>query len=282
VEMLDCSNILALVGGGVNPQYPPYKIMIWDDYIGDCVAELVFQTEVKGVKLSKTRIFAVLEKEVYEYDFSNLELIKVRPTYSNPNGIVCINATDSPSILITLGEKLGEVCVISLVNDTSRSIQAHDHPVSQMCLNENGTKLATASERGTKIRIFNTTTLEQLQQFTRGSYQASISSLAFNRQSSFLVQTSNTGTSHIFYCDNPDLTYSLSWNPLVWGSNQPKSVSQFSIPKEETLVKATVLIGEDGKTIIAVLGSSGTLYKYHHTSNAIIEISREIFFNPKD
>jgi len=204
----------------------------------------------------------------------------VRPTYSNPNGILCINSTDSPTLLITLGEKVGEVCVHSLtVNGTSRSINAHDHPVSQMCLNENGTKLATASERGTKIRIFNTATLEQIQQFTRGTYQASISSLAFNKQTTFLIQTSNTGTSHIFYCEL-DLTYSLSW--IGWGNNQTKNVTQFSIPKEETLVKAAVIIGEDGKTIITVLGSSGTLYKYLHTTNAITEISREIFFNPKE
>jgi len=211
--------------------------------------------------------------------FQILQKKKVRPTYSNPNGIVCINSTDSPTLLITLGEKLGEVYVNSLVNGTSRPINAHDHPVSQMCLNENGSKLATASERGTKIRIFNTSTNDQLQQFTRGTYQASISSLAFNKQSTFLIQTSNTGTSHIFYCE-PDLTYSLSW--IGWGNNQTKNVTQFSIPKEETLVKASVIIGEDGKTIITVLGSSGTLYKYLHTTIAITEISREIFFNPKD
>jgi WD40 repeat protein len=284
VEMLDRSNVLALVGGGPNPLYPPYKVMIWDDYLGDCVAELVFQTDVKGVNLSRKSIFVVLETLIYEYDFSNLEQKRVRTTFKNPTGIMCINSIESPSLLITLGEKLGEVCVISLANGTVRTILAHDHPVSQMCLNENGTKLATASERGTKIRVFNTTTLESLHQFTRGSYQASISSLSFNKQSSILVLTSNTGTSHIFYCDSVDPQASLygSWIGGWTSMAQTKSVSQFSIPKEESLVKATIINGDDGKTLIIVLGSSGTIYKYHHTINAITEISRESFFNPKD
>lgn len=249
IEMLDRTNVLALVGGGLNPQYPPYKVMIWDDFLGDSVAELVFQTEVKGVKLSRKSIFVALEKTVYEYDFSNLEQKRNINTFTNLNGLICINSTD-PSLLITLGEKLGEVSVLSLANGKTRSLMAHDHPVSQLCLNENGTKLATASERGTKIRVFNTTTLEPLYQFTRGSYQASISSLAFNKSSTILVLTSNTGTSHIFYCDSGDpQTLVGSW--MGWANMAPaKNISQFSIPKEETFVKATVINGEEGKNII--------------------------------
>jgi WD40 repeat protein len=47
-------------------------------------------------------------------------------------------------------------------------VPAHETAISALALNSDGTRLATASEQGTVIRIFSTATGKPLQELRRG------------------------------------------------------------------------------------------------------------------
>ena len=49
--MLYKSNILALVGGGINPKFSPNKVIIWDELNGKIISQLRFDRNVKNIKL---------------------------------------------------------------------------------------------------------------------------------------------------------------------------------------------------------------------------------------
>ena len=65
-------------------------------------------------------------------------------------------------------------------------------------MNNEGTLLATASEKGTIIRVFALPSAQKLYQFRRGSMPARIHCMSFNATSTLLCVSSATETIHIF------------------------------------------------------------------------------------
>ncbi|CAN1311479.1 Autophagy-related protein 18d [Linum perenne] len=166
VEMLFRSNILALVGSDSNSQYPPNKVLIWDDHQSHCIGEFSFRSQVRAVRLSRDRIVVVLEHKVYVYDFADLKLLHQIETHFGLN-------------------------LVKLVN-------AHDNHIACLTLTMDGLLLATASTKGTLIRIFNTMDGTRLQEVRRGVNGAEIYGIALSPDVQWLAVSSDKGTVHIF------------------------------------------------------------------------------------
>ncbi len=153
------------------------------------------------------RIVVVLDNKVYVYNFVNLTLLYQIETFTNPKGLCALSSDpDFPSVLACPGLKPG--CVHVELNDLKKQqfITAHTNALSQLALNKNGTRLATSSEKGTLIRIFDTDTGQQLRELRRGADRAEIFSITFNPTSTYLVVTSDKGTVHVYGLEQ-DATY---------------------------------------------------------------------------
>ncbi|XP_059666874.1 autophagy-related protein 18c [Cornus florida] len=198
VEMLFRCNILALVGGKANSQYPPNKVVLWDDHQCRCFGELSFRSEVRAVKLRQDRLVIVLEHKIYVYDFTDLKLLHQIETTANPRGLCCLSHHVNTSVLACPGLHRGQVRIDHFGLNMTKRINAHDSQIACLTLTMDGLLLATASTKGTLVRIFNTMDGTRLQEVRRGVDKADIYSIALSPNVQWLAVSSDKGTVHIF------------------------------------------------------------------------------------
>jgi len=206
VEMLFRCNILALIGGGEHPAFSKDKLILWEDSQQIPIGELAFKSEIKAVKLRKEKVVVALEKKVYIYDFEKLNNVVDFETGENPKGLVSISAVKDIVVAFPFTEK-GKVQVELLMKKKTVIVPGHENGIAYLTLNLDGTLLATASDKGTLIRIWDTETGEKLQELRRGSTEALIYCVCFSHDSSYLCTSSDKGTIHLFnVSDRPNST----------------------------------------------------------------------------
>lgn len=156
VEMLFRCNILALVGAVANSNYPPNKVMIWDDHQSRCIGKFTFSSEVHAMKLRRDRIVIVLSHKIYVNNFMDLKLLHQIETLANPRGLCCLSQNSNTFVWACPGLHKGQVHVEHFGLNMTKLINAHDSQIACFTLTMDGLLLATASVKGTLIRIFNT------------------------------------------------------------------------------------------------------------------------------
>lgn len=238
IEMLYCTSLVAIVGLGDEPGSSPRKLKIINTKRQSTICDLIFPSTILQVKLTKSRMVVLLEEQVYIYDINNMNLLHTIETSPNSNGLCAISndncddqnnsylAYPSPpktithdSLLVTgintnggsnsvqnniqsvsnSPNRIGDVIIFNLNTLQPISvIEAHKSTLAAICLSKDGTLLATASDKGTIVRVFSVDTGVKLYQFRRGTYPTKIYSLNFSFDNNYVVATSSSETVHIF------------------------------------------------------------------------------------
>ena len=218
IEMLYRSNIVALIGGGKSPRYSSNKLVLWDDHKQKEISEMRFMSSVKNVKMKKDRIYAVTEDKIYVFNFNTLELFDTLETKNNKKGILSISLIGN--IIAYPHSEIGKVKIKDYDQQKERDIPAHKGVINFLQLNKDGSILATASDKGTLIRLFDTATGEPIQELRRGTENAEIYSVAFDNTNRFLAVSSDRKTIHIFIINKEENKIEQNENENNLASNK--------------------------------------------------------------
>ncbi|KAL7747690.1 Phosphatidylinositol 3,5-bisphosphate-binding protein [Sorochytrium milnesiophthora] len=139
--------------------------------------------------------------------------------------------------------------------------KAHDGEVRVVTVNADGTVAATASERGTLIRIWDITSGRLLNELRRGADSAEIYSIEFNRASTRIVVSSDKGTIHVFNVGHDD---------AASGQQTGTSGSATGIPRGASRRSSFTASGSSTPTLTASpTASSGSLPFMSNTKSSL-------------
>ncbi|CAG7732629.1 unnamed protein product [Allacma fusca] len=277
VERLFSSSLVAIVSS-----QSPRKLRVCHFKKGNEICNYSYANTILAVRLNRARLVVCLEEMLYIHNIRDMKILHtIRDTPPNPNGILGLSVNADNSYLAYPGSATtGQVQVFDAFNLQAKIvIHAHASPLASLAFNMSGTLLATASEKGTVIRIFRTDDGSRLFEFRRGMRRcASIYSIAFSPDDAFLAVSSNTETVHVFQLQQPqevrEEAPSNSWMDWmkaslpsqvteVWAQGRAFATITTPFQGTQSVVAVTSVSGTDGpKFRVLVASYDGFLYIY--------------------
>ena len=201
-DILDNSNIIAIVGDGKNPKYPDTKLIIYDDSQSKCVSEVKFATSIKNIKITTNDLYILSSNKLYIFDTSSLtNKEKYDTVEENENGVFAVSRNKRKKTFAFPDKEIGYVNIVEYNKSNEKSekkICAHVSRIACLSINDDSTYIASASDTGTLIRVFKIENGELNYEFRRGTEKALIFSIDFSPTNDFLSCSSDRGTIHIF------------------------------------------------------------------------------------
>ena len=124
-----------------------------------CIIETSCKSEVKAVRIKPDRCIIVLETKIFVFNLADFRVLQSIETCPNPKGLATISSMKQSLVLAYPSKKIGSVEIIAEGQGAKKKIDAHKSTLCALQLCPKGYKIATASEKGTIIRIFDVHTL---------------------------------------------------------------------------------------------------------------------------
>nr|XP_017020853.1 WD repeat domain phosphoinositide-interacting protein 2 isoform X2 [Drosophila kikkawai] len=165
------------------------------------ICNCFYPSEILCVRMNRQRLIVCLAESIHIHDIRDMKILhSIENIAPNEQGLCALSLNSH--LAFPVCQTSGELRIFNASKlRTGMTIKAHDTPLSALAFSPSGSLLATASERGTVIRVFCVKNGQRVQEFRRGVSCVRIASLVFSASGDFLCASSNTETVHVFKID---------------------------------------------------------------------------------
>ncbi|XP_036340735.1 WD repeat domain phosphoinositide-interacting protein 1, partial [Rhagoletis pomonella] len=227
------------------------------------ICNCVYPTNILSIRMNRTRLIACLAESIHIHDIRDMKMLYAIENIA-PNELGLCSLSLNSHLAFPICSTSGELRLYNASKLKSGiTIRAHESRLSALNFSPSGQLLATASERGTVIRVFCVKTGQRVQEFRRGVKRCvRIASLVFSVNGQFLCVTSNTETVHVFKIDEKAVMTALEADALK-ASNTAAAAKQLEKQstqpgKSEAQIENAVAPAADASLVSTSPGASGS------------------------
>lgn len=288
ISMCGKTNVVILVPSTGEGHSPSSMIQFWNDLKAAETKTINVGKPVLGVVTSRLLTAAITHNSVHIYNIATFQFYGTIETVDNPHEVGDIVWSDVRRVVACLGETVGSIRIYYVDHDKSVIIAAHTRPIAIIKLSDDGRMVATASEKGTVIRVFDTELGTLLGEYRRGMNHAEIHSIAFHPTGRYLLAASSKGTIHVYSLDKPrqavtgiEPSSKAPANTVSYFKNFPLmpvyfqsewSFCQYHVPCEDNSDgkphRIVCTFSECGRDVIA-LTDTGLIYNYPFVEDVV-------------
>lgn len=169
---------------------------------GTEICNYSYPSNILSVRLNRSRLVICLNGSIYIHNIRDMKLLhSIRHIAPSDAGLCALSLNSHLAYPISTTN--GELQIYDAGDLSVKiKIKAHDSPLSALNFSRNGLLLATASEKGTVIRVFCVVNGQKVHEFRRGVKRyVNIASLTFSNCANYVCASSNTETVHVFKID---------------------------------------------------------------------------------
>ncbi|XP_055337268.1 WD repeat domain phosphoinositide-interacting protein 2-like [Paramacrobiotus metropolitanus] len=165
------------------------------------ICDFRYPSDINIIRFNRQRVVIAIKDVIYIHNVRNMQIVHlIKDAPENPRNLMELAVSENCGYLAFPGKidngSLRIFDVFQLQDVTS--IQASTTPLTSIRFDPTGARIATASIKGTCIRVYDSQAGNKLYEFRRGMREVRIVSLSFSLDSRFLSATSGSETVHIF------------------------------------------------------------------------------------